>query len=40
MDKEVVVLKGDLYLPLWFDARGCCDVIFDNDKFVLLKVRK
>lgn len=40
MDKDVVVPKGDLFLPLWFDARACCDVIYENDKFVLLKVRK
>lgn len=40
MDKDVVVLKDNLYLPLWFDARGCSDVIYENEKFVLLKVRK
>ncbi|WP_370778039.1 hypothetical protein [Holdemania massiliensis] len=40
MDKDVVISKEDLFLPLWFDARACCDVIYENDKFVLLKVRK
>lgn len=40
MDKDVVVFKDDLYLPLWFDARGCSNVIYENEKFVLLKVRK
>ncbi|MCF0108843.1 MAG: hypothetical protein HUJ57_01915, partial [Erysipelotrichaceae bacterium] len=39
MRQDMFKLKDDVYVPVWNDIRGIADVIFENDTYVLMKVR-